>query len=107
MRSKFLLFAFLLFTSIGLSQTVDVTGTVLDSSTGEVLVGTNIFINNSQTGISTDIDGNFKITGVPVGSTIVFTYLGYKDFEYKVSKSESITNSKKTFGNLKSSSSFL
>lgn len=91
MRSKFLLFAFLLFTSIGLSQTVDVTGTVLDSSTGEVLVGTNIFIKNSQTGISTDIDGNFKITGVPVGSTIVFTYLGYKDFEYKVSKSESIT----------------
>ena len=91
MRSKFLLFAFLLFTSIGLSQTVDVTGTVLDSSTGEVLVGTNIFIKNSQTGISTDIDGNFKITGVPVGSTLVFTYLGYKDFEYKVSKSESIT----------------
>lgn len=91
MRSKFLLFAFLLFTSIGLSQTADVTGTVLDSSTGEVLVGTNIFIKNSQTGISTDIDGNFKITGVPVGSTIVFTYLGYKDFEYKVSKSESIT----------------
>lgn len=91
MRSKFLLFAFLLFTSIGLSQTVDVIGTVLDSSTGEVLVGTNIFIKNSQTGISTDIDGNFKITGVPVGSTLVFTYLGYKDFEYKVSKSESIT----------------
>src|SRR5574343_182314 len=91
MRSKFLLFEFLLFTSIGLSQTVDVTGTVLDSSTGEVLVGTNIFIKNSQTGISTDIDGNFKITGVPVGSTLVFTYLGYKDFEYKVSKSESIT----------------
>jgi len=91
MRSKFLLFAFLLFTSIGLSQTVDVTGTVLDSSTGEVLVGTNIFIKNSQTGISTDIDGNFKITGVPVGSTLVFTYLGYKDFEYKVSKLESIT----------------
>lgn len=90
MRSKLLLFAFLLFTSIGFSQTVDVTGTVLDSSTGEVLVGTNIFIKNSQTGISTDIDGNFKITGVPVGSTLVFSYLGYKDFEYKVLTSESI-----------------
>ncbi|HLO73084.1 MAG TPA: TonB-dependent receptor [Flavobacterium sp.] len=90
MRSKLLLFAFLLFTSIGFSQAVDVTGTVLDSSTGEVLVGTNIFIKNSQTGISTDIDGNFKITGVPVGSTLVFSYLGYKDFEYKVLTSESI-----------------
>ena len=91
MRSKLLLFAFLIFSSIGLSQTVDVSGTVLDSGSGETLVGTNIFIKNSQTGIATDIDGNFKLTAIPVGSTLVFSYLGYRDFEYKVSKSESIT----------------
>ena len=91
MKSKLVLFALLLFTSLSFSQTVDVTGSVLDSNTGETLVGTSIFIKNSKTGIATDIDGNFKFSNIPVGSTLVFSYLGYVNFEFIVSKSENIT----------------
>lgn len=91
MKSKLVLFALLLFTSLSFSQTVDVIGSVLDSNTGETLVGTSIFIKNSKTGIATDIDGNFKFSNIPVGSTLVFSYLGYVNFEFIVSKSENIT----------------
>jgi TonB-linked SusC/RagA family outer membrane protein len=91
MKYKFLLFTFLLTTSICIAQKVSISGNVLDSSLNEPLPGVNILVKNYQLGTSTDIDGNFSISNVPVGSVLVFSYLGYQNLEYKITKGEVIT----------------
>lgn len=90
MRSNFLLFTFLLITSIGLSQNVDVSGNVVESGTGLPIPSVNIFAKDSKIGTSTDFDGNFTLKNVPVGVTLIFSYVGYLNYEYKVTKSEVI-----------------
>jgi len=90
MRSNFLLITLLLFTSIGFSQTVDVSGSVFDSGTGEPIPSVNIFAKDYKIGTSTDFDGNFTLSNVPVGVTLVFSYVGYLNYEYKVTQTEVI-----------------
>ena len=76
---KELLFCFLFF-FIGnwiQAQTIDLTGTIIDSISGESLVGTNIILPNHQ-GTSTDIQGHFSIK-IPTGvSTIEIRFTGYE-----------------------------
>jgi hypothetical protein len=43
-------------------------------------------------GTATDFDGKFSLKGLPSGSTVVFTYIGFKDFEYKVTGNNSGLN---------------
>lgn len=90
MRSNFLLIAFLLLTSFGFSQNVDVSGSVLDAGTGEPIPSVNIFARDYKIGTATDFDGNFKLSNVPIGVTLVFSYVGYSDYEYKVTQTETI-----------------
>ena len=63
-----------------LSQTIR--GSVVDKISNTTLPGANIIILNSDPvlGAATDMDGNFKITKVPVGKhTLKITFLGYKE----------------------------
>jgi hypothetical protein len=54
-------------------------GKVVDIETKAPLIGVNIYIKNTQTGISTDNEGNYEITGIPVGLiNVVFSYIGYE-----------------------------
>jgi hypothetical protein len=54
-------------------------GNVSDRQTKSPLVGVNIFVKNTQTGTTTDINGNYEIKNYPVGlTTIVFSYIGYE-----------------------------
>ena len=54
-------------------------GKVLDIETKTPLIGVNIFIKNTQTGTTTDLDGNYKMTNIPVGLiNVVFSYIGYE-----------------------------
>lgn len=52
------------------------TGTIVDSE-GEPLIGASVFVDGTTIGASTDIDGNFTLTGVKVGATISVSYVGY------------------------------
>lgn len=88
MKSKILLFLFLLVSAFGYSQRVEVKGKVLDAKTGNPLPGVNVVVKNSQKGVTTDYDGSFKITEVAVRSKLVFSYLSYDDYEYTVTESE-------------------
>ena len=62
-------------------STQNVRGIIVDKESQFPLIGVNVLIGDSGTlGTSSDIDGSFKITGVPVGrQTIKFSYLGYED----------------------------
>lgn len=84
MKSKLLLTVLILFTSYAFSQSFDVSGTVLDGS-GLSLPGVNVKVKTSSQSTTTDFDGSFKLLGVPKGTTIVFSYIGFRTQEVVVS----------------------
>ncbi|NPA43531.1 MAG: SusC/RagA family TonB-linked outer membrane protein [Chlorobi bacterium] len=85
MRVKHLLAGiFLLAFSWMWAQEVTVSGTVKDVS-GEPLPGVNIVVKGTTRGTTTDFDGKYRLK-VPAGSTLVFSYMGYKPKEIKVTK---------------------
>ena len=63
-------------------------GTVKDKS-GEPLIGVSVTYGSGQ-GTVTDIDGNFSVN-VPAGSTLKFSYVGYKPQSLKASGNMNIT----------------
>lgn len=61
-------------------------GAVMDEK-GEPLIGVTIRVKeNSSKGGITDADGRFKLTGIQVGQTLVFSYVGYEEHEEKLQK---------------------
>lgn len=68
------------------AQMKEVTGRVVSKADGEPLAGVNVIIKGSSRGTQTDGEGRFAIKA-ETGSTLVFTSLGFKDFEVKVSGS--------------------
>lgn len=61
-----------------------VTGTVVDSETGEALPGVNIFIEGTTTGTTTSADGTFEINVDSLEETLVFTFIGYERREIDI-----------------------
>ena len=56
-----------------------VQGKVTDKTTGEPLIGANIFLDGTSRGTVTDIDGKYVIPNVPEGTyTVKASYIGYK-----------------------------
>ncbi|MDG5491338.1 TonB-dependent receptor [Psychroserpens sp. SPM9] len=91
MTAKFLSFLLLLMTTFSFSQEVTVKGTVTDQATGQPIPGVNVLVKGTAKGASTDFDGVFTITNVPVNSTLVFTYIGYKTKEFVVIENTTIS----------------
>ncbi|MEM1054472.1 MAG: TonB-dependent receptor [Bacteroidota bacterium] len=57
-------------------------GQVTDATTGEPLVGANVFLPEIQRGAAADIDGNYTILGIPVGTyTVRFSFAGLQTKE--------------------------
>lgn len=76
---------FCLITSFVFSQK-QVSGNVTDGS-GASLIGVNVFEKGTSNGVSTDLNGAYKIT-VKDGSTLVFTYVGFVSQEKKADASQ-------------------
>ena len=72
------LLGLLLYTSPALAQNGTITGVLVDSESGETLIGANVIIEGTAIGASTDIDGLYIIREVSAGTyTLQFTYIGY------------------------------
>jgi len=89
-----LLLAFVLIISANISNaqnipTVKVSGTVSDAISNDLIPGVSIIIKGTQTGSMTDIDGKYSVN-VPQGSTLVFSFIGYENFEVVVGTQTSI-----------------
>ncbi|MAQ76418.1 MAG: SusC/RagA family TonB-linked outer membrane protein, partial [Aquimarina sp.] len=54
-----------------------VQGTVTDAGTGQPIPGVNIIVQGTSNGSTTDFDGNYSITNVNNGDTLVFSYVGF------------------------------
>lgn len=79
MGKKFLSFlaCVLMTTSMALAQK-QITGTVIDSESGEPLIGVAVRVPDSKTGVLTDVDGKFSIT-LPEGQkNLTFSFMGMK-----------------------------
>lgn len=84
MKSNYLLIIFLFLSAFGYAQGYDIGGIVKETGSGLPIPAVNIQIKNSNKGTSSDMDGKFNLKGIPYGATLVFSYLGFKNFEYKV-----------------------
>lgn len=82
---QFLLVAVLsVFSAAALAQTT-VRGQLVDSETGEPLVGAAVMVEGTTQGSVTDIDGYFK-QSVASNATLLFKYVGYKDQKKKITQ---------------------
>ncbi len=74
------LFTFLLALMVAfasLAQDITVHGTVVSKTDGEPLIGASVHSDILNTGVTTDIDGNFTIK-VPENSKLTVSYVGYQ-----------------------------
>jgi TonB-dependent starch-binding outer membrane protein SusC len=78
------LIALLLFSTLGFTQTIQVKGKVSSVAEPNGLPGVNVIIKGTSQGTITDIDGSFTIDA-PSGSTLQFSFIGYKPQELVVS----------------------
>lgn len=72
-----------------LAAKIEVKGVVADKATGETLPGVNIAIKNGTSLGVTNEKGEFRVS-VDEGTILVFSYVGYEQFEAKVSGTKSL-----------------
>lgn len=66
------------------AQTGTITGKIIDE-TGQGLPGASVMIKGTSRSFSTDVNGNYKITGVSKGSvTLTASYIGYSATDFQV-----------------------
>ncbi len=83
MKKYLLFFLFLVLGSMLYAQEMKtVTGIVVDEY-GEPMIGVSVVVKGTTNGTVTDIDGRFSITA-PVGSILVFSYIGYIPMEVTI-----------------------
>src|SRR6187551_2967162 len=76
MRILLLFCLAVLITPLSLAQTGILSGRVIDSKTTEPLPFANVFINNTTIGAATDVNGNFQLKNIPVGSSeVVYSFV--------------------------------
>ena len=76
MKQKLILLPF--FLSILNGQTGIISGFVTDSSSGESLIGANVFLQETGQGMATDINGYYIIQKIAPGNyTIMVSYIGF------------------------------
>ncbi len=84
MISRILFFGFFLTAFVSFGQNIDVSGVVTDNVSNEPLPGASVVIKDTSTGVTTDFDGKFYLSDVPINSVLVVSSLGYKSEEIVV-----------------------
>lgn len=61
-----------------LEKTISVCGTLVSEETNEALIGASVIIDNTYQGTSTNYNGEFNLTEIPLKATLSISYLGYQ-----------------------------
>jgi hypothetical protein len=77
-----------LFVQFVFAQQKTISGVVLDE-TGQPLFGASVLVKGTENGTTTDMDGVYSINA-EVGDMLVFSYIGYDNFEAVVGSSSTI-----------------
>lgn len=79
LRIVLLSFSLLAITSMALAQNGTIGGVVTDAKTSETIIGANVYIQGTQVGSATDIEGKFIIANVKPGTyNLVVSFITYK-----------------------------
>ena len=89
---NFLLLTLLFITTTIFAQQRILSGKVTDKTTGKPLPFVNITVNGSQSGTSTDIDGNYTIGLSPGAHSINFSFIGYQKKSIEVTATQTTLN---------------
>lgn len=90
---KFLIKIYILFIILNINLFCQIGGKVIDSKTGEALVGANVLVKNTKIGTITDKNGNFTINNINLSKfTIVASYIGYLEDSIKVDLEKTKSN---------------
>ncbi len=85
MRSLFLILGFLLAFGKLFAQNYTISGYVIDSETGETLIGVTVVNKNTGQGTTTDGNGFFRLSGIRIGDLVLsFSYVGYATTQREV-----------------------
>ncbi len=91
MRST-LTFLFFITTQLAIGQTGQINGRIFDAKNNEPIPFANVVIQGTTTGAASDIDGNYKLSGLTAGLyNLEVSYIGYKS---KTVYEIQVTNSK-------------
>lgn len=80
-----------------IAQTGTIRGNVLEKETGEPIIYGNIILLDENSNTTTDLDGFFSLTKIPVGKHILkISYIGYKPYEleFEIKKAGNIVYKK-------------
>ncbi|MCF7832856.1 MAG: TonB-dependent receptor [Candidatus Marinimicrobia bacterium] len=83
-KKSFIVFAVICLAAFlyAVENTGKINGRVIDLKTGEPLIGANVILKGTVYGSATDLDGNYFISGVPVGVySLLVSYVGYETLE--------------------------
>ena len=75
--------------SVNQQEVYTLKGNVVDK-TGEPVIGANVVIKGTTTGVVTDFDGNFTID-VTTGTILTITYIGYNPMDITVNGQKTLT----------------
>jgi TonB-linked SusC/RagA family outer membrane protein len=85
---RFSMFLLAFMVQFAFAQEKTITGTV-SGSDGLPLIGATVLVKGTNTGASTDFDGNYSIKAAQ-GATLVFSFVGYETQEVRVGSSNTI-----------------
>ena len=90
-KNLFTLCMMLLLSMLSFAQgSLTISGVVTEKKTGEPIIGASILLKGQSSGTITDFNGNYSIPNVPSGATLVFSYIGMKTQEVKVTASSKL-----------------
>lgn len=86
MRLWILILLFILINNIySQNNYASLSGFVYDSSTGEALIGANVYLKGISLGASTNLSGYYVIPNIPSGKyNLIVSYVGYKTFTQEI-----------------------
>lgn len=70
-------------TSLSFSQAI-VKGVVFDASNNEKLIGASVFVKGTSSGVTTDVNGGFRLALVAGKKTLVIQFVGFTAKEFEV-----------------------
>ena len=86
MRNSLISFFLILFAGLTFAQNGTVRGFVYDKETGEPVIFTNVFLQGTTIGSSTDVNGYYSITKIPDGDYILMSSgIGYDTAQVNIS----------------------
>lgn len=91
MKSKLFLLIFGFMSICSFAQEYDISGVVVEASTGMPMPGVNVVLSDNSDGTSTDFDGKFMLQGISKGSEIVFSYIGFKNQTVIIQNGDALT----------------